>query len=125
MYRFPLFTRELDLQPFGFGKNDLALALLWFSKVPQEDGTYGHGGRGRQVMLVFSGTDAPRILELSPKTLSEKVADDAFSMDELEVVPVRLMDRTGPSEFAFRTLCDTRRQVGERLPCVAMMELDR
>jgi len=125
VFRFPLFTQELDLQPFGFGKNDLALAFLWYSKVPQEDGKYGRGGRGRQVMLVFSGTDAPRILDLSPKALSEKIADDAFTMDELEVYPVRLVDRTGPSEFAFRTLCDNRRQPGERLPCVAMMELDR
>ncbi len=124
VFRFPSFTRVLDLQPFGLGKNDLALAFLWFVKVPGEDGSYGRGGRGGQVMVLFSGAGPPRILDLSPEVLSEKARDAAFSMDELEILPVRLVDRIGPREFAFRALCDSRRNPGERRSCIAVMELD-
>ncbi len=125
-YRFPMFNVQRDLQAFGFGKNNLTLVFQWFFKVPDEDGSYGHGGRGRQVMLDFSSnSEPPRILDLSPAALSRDTAHERFSMDELNIHPLQLMDRIGKSTFAFRTVCEDRREAHQRVLCVAMMELDR
>ncbi|HHQ49013.1 MAG TPA: hypothetical protein ENK19_09060 [Acidobacteria bacterium] len=123
VFRFPRSVWEKDLQPFALGANDLTLVVQAVFKLPREDGSYGKTGHLRQMMLLFSGkNDPPRLVDLSRTALWEPARKDLAS-DDLKVYPMELRDRTGPSEFAFRTVCKNPRD-NESPPCVAIMTLE-